>query len=201
MPISSYEHIHPTELEYAKLEENDCRNDFLKYMRDTLYKRDSFSLFSSAGRETGCDRGRINAVLSKVESVWRLYPDMRLGQLLLCVCGNQDFFSMEDEELMCKLQYNQIPIDEKGNDEFTRGGKCDGKEHILGICDGMEIIQKEKKEDGVILEFGFDDKKLTMYLKNNGEFEVLETNMYKAQVYYNTHTVKKWYFKYIFLRM
>ena len=65
----------------------------------------------------------------------------------------------------------------------------------------MEIIQKEKKEDGVILEFGFDDKKLTMYLKNNGEFEVLETNMYKAQVYYNTHTVKKWYFKYIFLRM
>ena len=81
---------------------------------------------------------------------------------------------------MCKLQYNQIPIDEKGNDEFTRGGKCDGKEHILGICDGIEIIQKEKKEDGVILEFGFDDKKLTMYLKNNGEFEVLETNMYKA---------------------
>ena len=102
---------------------------------------------------------------------------------------------------MCKLQYNQIPIDEKGNDEFTHGGKCDGKEHILGICDGMEIIQKEKKEDGVILEFGFDDKKLTMYLKNNGEFEVLETNMYEAQVYYNTHTVKKWYFKYIFLRM
>lgn len=47
---------------------------------------------------------------------------------------------------MCKLQYNQIPIDEKGNDEFTYGGKCDGKEHILGICDGMEIIQKEKKE-------------------------------------------------------
>lgn len=25
--------------------------------------------------------------------------------------------------------------------------------------------------------------------------------MYEAQVYYNTHTVKKWYFKYIFLRI
>lgn len=124
-----------------------------------------------------------------------------LGTVIDVCMWKSRLFSMEDEELMCKLQYNQIPIDEKGNDEFTYGGKCDGKEHILGICDGMEIIQKEKKEDGVILEFGFDDKKLTMYLKNSGEFEVLETNMYKAQVYYNTHTVKKWYFKYIFLRM
>ncbi len=93
MPISSYEHIHPTELEYDKLEENDCRNDFLKYMRDTLYKRDSFSLFSSTGREKGgVIVGELMLFLLKVESVWRLYPDMRLGQLLMCVCGNQDFF-------------------------------------------------------------------------------------------------------------
>ena len=33
------------------------------------------------------------------------------------------------------------------------------------------------------------------------DWERQRMNMYKAQVYYNTHTVKKWYFKYIFLRM
>ena len=74
-----------------------------------LYEHKTNTLFSCEERKAE----RIREILSKLEIVWRQYPDMRLGQLLLNVCGNCDFFSIEDEELLKQLQYNQFPIDSR----------------------------------------------------------------------------------------
>lgn len=101
-------HVCPTELEYAALDEGDPRKGFLEYIKQVLYERESNTLFSGTGRKPE----RIREILTKLEIVWKQYPDMRLGQLLLNVCGNCDFFSMEDEELLKRLQYNQFPIEE-----------------------------------------------------------------------------------------
>lgn len=65
----------------------------LEYMRKTLYEN---SLFFGTGR----DAGRIQGVLSELEKVWKQYPDMRLGQLLVNVCGDKDLFAIEDENLL-----------------------------------------------------------------------------------------------------
>lgn len=105
LSVFSHRHVQPTELEFAKFEEDDLRKGFLIYMKKTLYDN---SMFDGTGR----DEKRISTILSKLETVWRQYPDMRLGQLLLNVCGNKDFFAIEDEELMKRLKYNQFPIEE-----------------------------------------------------------------------------------------
>ena len=55
---------------------------------------------------TGRDRGRIPEVLSKIEKVWMQYPDLRLGQLLLNVCGPKDLFTLEDEDLLKCFEEN-----------------------------------------------------------------------------------------------
>lgn len=108
LSVFSHEHVCPTELEYATLDEGDPRKGFLEYIKQVLYERESNTLFSGTGRKPE----RIREILTKIEIVWKQYPDMRLGQLLLNVCGNCDFFSMEDEELLKRLQYNQFPIEE-----------------------------------------------------------------------------------------
>lgn len=108
LSVFSHEHVCPTELEYATLDEGDPRKGFLEYIKQVLYERESNTLFSGTGRKPE----RIREILTKLEIVWKQYPDMRLGQLLLNVCGNCDFFSMEDEELLKRLQYNQFPIEE-----------------------------------------------------------------------------------------
>ena len=108
LSVFSHEHVCPTELEYAALDEGDPRKGFLEYIKQVLYEREAKTLFSGTGRKPE----RIRKVLTKLEIVWKQYPDMRLGQLLLNVCGNCDFFSMEDEELLKRLQYNQFPIEE-----------------------------------------------------------------------------------------
>ena len=51
-------------------------------------------------------------VLSKIETVWKQYPDLRLGQLLLNVCGSNDLFMMEDEKLQERLEKNIFPIED-----------------------------------------------------------------------------------------
>lgn len=83
LPIFSHDHIAPSDLEYAKFEDDDLRKGMLEYMAKTLY----YSSWSSGSER---DSGRIQAVLSAIETVWRQYPDMRLGQLLLSVCGSAE---------------------------------------------------------------------------------------------------------------
>ena len=104
--LSVFSHVHyaPTDIEYARLDEQDSRKGFLEYMKKTLYEK---SFITGTGRE----KGRISEVLLKLEKVWNQYPDMRLGQLLVNVCGKSDLFMVEDEELLERLQYNQFPIE------------------------------------------------------------------------------------------
>lgn len=103
LSIFSHDHIAPSDLEYAKLENDDPRKGMLVYMAKTLYD-------SSWMNESGRDPGRIHTVLSAIETVWRQYPDMRLGQLLLNACGSVDLFGIEDEKLLEHLQENMFPI-------------------------------------------------------------------------------------------
>lgn len=105
LPVFSHEHAHPTEIEYARFEEGDVRQGFLEYMKKTMYHN---SLWNGSGR----DPKRIKEVLSKLETVWKQYPDFRLGQLLLNVCGPCDLFVMEDEKLMERLEKNIFPIED-----------------------------------------------------------------------------------------
>ena len=104
LSVFSHGHYAPTDIEYARLDEKDSRKGFLKYMRKSLYEK---SFITGTGRE----KVRISEVLSKLEKVWNQYPDMRLGQLLVNVCGKSDLFMLEDEELLERLQYNQFPIE------------------------------------------------------------------------------------------
>lgn len=97
--VFDHEHISPAQLEYANLKDDDMRKGFLKYMEKTMYRS---SLFYGAER----DEGRISEVLSKIETVWKQFPDFRLGQLLLNVCGPKDLFTIEDEELMKCFERN-----------------------------------------------------------------------------------------------
>lgn len=103
LSVFSHDHISPADLELAEFEEGDIRKGMMEYMIKTLYAN---SLFGGSGR----DVGRITTVLSAIETVWKQYPDMRLGQLLINVCGKSDLFSVEDEKLLERLQYNTFPI-------------------------------------------------------------------------------------------
>jgi hypothetical protein len=100
LSVFSHEHVAPSLLEYAKIDDNDMRKGFLQYMVKTLYQS---AWFGNGGR----DESRIPMVLSMVETIWKQYPDLRLGQLLIDVCGPKDLFSMEDEELLAYFQKNK----------------------------------------------------------------------------------------------
>lgn len=50
------------------------------------------------------DENRMDEMLNEIERVWRTHPDMRLGQLLVCISGRNDLFSVEDEEFLDKLK-------------------------------------------------------------------------------------------------
>ena len=105
LSVFSHDHIAPADLEFAEFEEGDVRKGMIEYMVKTLYVN---YLFDGGGR----DAGRISTMLSAIETVWKQYPDMRLGQLLINVCGKSDLFSVEDEKLLERLQYNAFPIEE-----------------------------------------------------------------------------------------
>ncbi|MDD5899578.1 MAG: hypothetical protein PUC73_01535 [Lachnospiraceae bacterium] len=99
LTVFAHAHVSPAQLEYAKLAEDDKRKGFLEYMAKTM-------LCTSVLSGTGRDGGRIPEVVSKIEKVWTQYPDLRLGQLLLNVCGPKDLFALEDEDLMKCFEEN-----------------------------------------------------------------------------------------------
>lgn len=49
-------------------------------------------------------RGRITPVIRKLDEVWRKFPDLRLGQLLIDCAGDKDLFNLEDDELLEALE-------------------------------------------------------------------------------------------------
>lgn len=48
----------------------------------------------------GRDPKRIDPMLEKLSEAWKLYPDMRLGQLIGVCAESNNLFSMEDDELL-----------------------------------------------------------------------------------------------------
>ena len=62
----------------------------------------ALSMFSGKGR----DPQRIDEVLAELDRIWKVYPDTRLGQLILsCLDGKDELlFNLEDEELLQRLR-------------------------------------------------------------------------------------------------
>ena len=50
------------------------------------------------------DQNRIEQMLKKLEEAWKLYPDMRLGQLIAVCAGNDNIFGIEDEVMLERIQ-------------------------------------------------------------------------------------------------
>lgn len=101
LPVSSHVHCAPTYIEYAKFDTDDVRKGFMEYMAKKLY-------CNPLSEGTEKDEGRIGEVLSYVGKVWKQFPDMSLGQLLINVTGSSDLYSVDDEQLMERLQYNSF---------------------------------------------------------------------------------------------
>ena len=50
------------------------------------------------------DPQRIRPMLAFLEQLWREFPDLRLGQLLMNACPpNKDLYYMEDDQLLEQL--------------------------------------------------------------------------------------------------
>ncbi len=47
---------------------------------------------------------RIKEITAEIERVWSIYPDLRLGQLLIVVSLKADLFNIEDDELLERLK-------------------------------------------------------------------------------------------------
>jgi uncharacterized protein YihD (DUF1040 family) len=47
---------------------------------------------------------RIDEILNRIKEVWKLYPDMRLGQLILNVINDPALYYIEDSELADLLE-------------------------------------------------------------------------------------------------
>lgn len=74
--------------------DDDFRVGYLKY----LSRREYLHIHSKR------DKGRVSTVLYQVKKAWETYPDLRLGQLLMCCCSNDSvMFAIDDEMLMERL--------------------------------------------------------------------------------------------------
>lgn len=49
------------------------------------------------------DPNRIDPILAKLREAWFLYPDMRLGQLLVSCCQKSEIFGVEDDVMSDNL--------------------------------------------------------------------------------------------------
>ena len=54
------------------------------------------------------DPKRIDELLAEVSRVWKQYPDMRLGQLLIVAANEEhDIFNVEDDKMLKGLRFLQ----------------------------------------------------------------------------------------------
>ena len=49
------------------------------------------------------DPQRIDPLIDALRRLWKRYPDMRLGQLLVCAAETSDPFNMEDDVMLQKI--------------------------------------------------------------------------------------------------
>jgi len=55
------------------------------------------------------DPKRIPVLLAKIQAFWEKNPDLRLGQLVSNLAGNEDVFYVEDYNLEKTLEQLQVP--------------------------------------------------------------------------------------------
>ncbi len=69
---------------------------------------------------------------------------------------------------------------------------------IFDFCNNT-VYLKERKDNSSILFYGFDDKYLEFEISDLGEIKESSviTNMNKAQIYFNTNSIKDLYITYI----
>lgn len=58
------------------------------------------------------DVNRIDYILEKLGNIWKKFPDLRLGQLLLNVARDPELYYIEDKELIDKLRMVYAPTEE-----------------------------------------------------------------------------------------
>lgn len=51
---------------------------------------------------------RIDRILNEIRTIWKQYPDLRLGQLILNVIENPALYYIEDEELVELLKQTYL---------------------------------------------------------------------------------------------
>jgi hypothetical protein len=49
------------------------------------------------------DPERIDPLIDALRRLWKRYPDLRLGQLVICATDPSDLFNIEDELMLQKL--------------------------------------------------------------------------------------------------
>lgn len=104
--IFSHGHVSPADIEYANLAEGDTRKGFLEYLAQRILMESRYEFKTRAPQ-------RMDEVLRMIKEIWEQYPDFRLGQLFVNVCGKKDLFYVEDEDLVKALQRNKFPIEEE----------------------------------------------------------------------------------------
>ncbi len=69
---------------------------------------------------------------------------------------------------------------------------------IFDFCNNT-VYLKERKDNSSILFYGFDDKYLEFEISDFGTIKEnsINTNMNKAQTYFNTNSIKELYITYI----
>lgn len=50
------------------------------------------------------DPNRIDDILERLKDIWKTYPDLRLGQLILNVANDPLLYYLEDDELLNKME-------------------------------------------------------------------------------------------------
>lgn len=70
------------------------------------------------------DPKRIPKVLARIQAFWEKNPDLRLGQLVSNLAGNEDVFYVEDSKMERNLQNFQameapeVQVPEQGGNEW-----------------------------------------------------------------------------------
>lgn len=59
------------------------------------------------------DINRIDRILNEIGTIWKQYPDLRLGQLILNVINDPALYYIEDEELVELLKQTYSNLNKK----------------------------------------------------------------------------------------
>lgn len=99
------------------------------------------------------DPDRIPEVLEKLGRLWKLDPDLRLGQIVmkLSADANNSAFFIEDDRILGCIEARLKKMEEEYEYRVVKPGsyKC---KHDLGYCQSVLRFALNKGETGVYIE-------------------------------------------------